>query len=435
MEIELIKEKVSGKQIVLFGCGNLGKKVHKYFSINKINVTAIIDNDNGKWGKRFYGKKIDSPTSVVEKFTDAYFIVANVNHWEDIQVQLIALGVSKDRIFIVEEANLELTTILQGKYSTENRYFIFDTPIPISFKGFMKYIGFSVLDVFYRCRMNIFYPKIEQRKKYKVSICAMFKNEGFYLKEWIEFHKIIGVEHFYLYNNFSDDNYLEVLQPYIASKLVTLIDWPIPQGQIQAYENCFEKYSEESQWIGMIDIDEFVVPIKYENIYTFLKPFEKKRGSVLIYWKNFGTNGLITRDYKKNLVIEDFTLCWRKHANIGKCFVNTNFIPDISKQYCVHHEAWTSSNGKLFPPVNCFDHIAIFNKYNIVKSQKMPIQINHYLVKSLEEFEMKNSKGDSFFKNHSGKKIYLTYEKYNTSVDYNAYKFLMQLKQRIYENF
>lgn len=65
----------------------------------------------------------------------------------------------------------------------------------------------------------------------------------------------------------------------------------------------------------------------------------------------------------------------------------------------------------------------------------MPIQINHYLVKSLEEFEMKNSKGDSFFKNHSGKQKYLTYEKHNTSVDYNAYKFLMQLKQNIHQNY
>lgn len=48
---------------------------------------------------------------------------------------------------------------------------------------------------------------------------------------------------------------------------------------------------------------------------------------------------------------------------------------------------------------------------------------------------MKNSKGDSFFKNHSGKQKYLTYEKHNTSVDYNAYKFLMQLKQNIHQNY
>jgi hypothetical protein len=435
MEIESIKAQVKEKQTVLFGCGNLGKKAYKYFSKNKISIKAVVDNDKRKWGGKFCGKKIENPVAVIEKFTDAYFLIANVNHAKDIQKQLIGLGISKDKIFIVEEANLDFAVILQGRYLIENKHFIFDRPMPISMKGFIEYIGFSVLDIYHRCRMNIFCPKTEQSKKYRVAICAMFKNEGFYLKEWIEFHKIVGIEHFYLYNNFSDDNYLEILQPYIISNLVTLIDWPVPQGQIPAYTDCFEKYSGESQWIGMIDIDEFIVPVKYENIYTFLKPFEKKRGSVLIYWKNFGTNGFITRDYRKNLVIEDFTVCWRKHVNIGKCFINTNFTPAISKQYLVHHEAWTSRNGKIFPPVNCDDHIAIFNKYNIIKSQVMPIQINHYLVKSLEEFEMKNSKGDSFFKNHSGKQKYLTYEKHNTSVDYNAYKFLMQLKQNIHQNY
>ncbi len=41
--------------------------------------------------------------------------------------------------------------------------------------------------------------KIEQRKcKFNVSLCAIFKDEADYLKEWIEFHRIVGVEHFYM---------------------------------------------------------------------------------------------------------------------------------------------------------------------------------------------------------------------------------------------
>ncbi len=34
-----------------------------------------------------------------------------------------------------------------------------------------------------------------------MSLCAIFKDEADYLREWIEFHRIVGVEHFYLYNN------------------------------------------------------------------------------------------------------------------------------------------------------------------------------------------------------------------------------------------
>ncbi|KIC71464.1 hypothetical protein DB44_DM00010, partial [Candidatus Protochlamydia amoebophila] len=31
---------------------------------------------------------------------------------------------------------------------------------------------------------------------YDLSVCAIFKNEAPYLKEWIEYHRLIGVKHF-----------------------------------------------------------------------------------------------------------------------------------------------------------------------------------------------------------------------------------------------
>ena len=43
----------------------------------------------------------------------------------------------------------------------------------------------------------------------------MFRNEAAYLKEWIEYHHLAGVEHFWLYNNNSTDQWQDVLQPYI----------------------------------------------------------------------------------------------------------------------------------------------------------------------------------------------------------------------------
>ena len=62
-----------------------------------------------------------------------------------------------------------------------------------------------------RCRRK----RLIKDKKYYISICAIFKNEGHNLKEWIEYHKLIGIDHIYLYNNFSDDNYHETLLQYM----------------------------------------------------------------------------------------------------------------------------------------------------------------------------------------------------------------------------
>ena len=35
-----------------------------------------------------------------------------------------------------------------------------------------------------------------------LAIAAIMKNEGLYLKEWLDFHILVGVDKFYLYDNF-----------------------------------------------------------------------------------------------------------------------------------------------------------------------------------------------------------------------------------------
>lgn len=42
--------------------------------------------------------------------------------------------------------------------------------------------------------------------KHEIAIVAIAKNEGLYLKEWIEYHKLVGVTKIYFYDNESEDN-------------------------------------------------------------------------------------------------------------------------------------------------------------------------------------------------------------------------------------
>ena len=44
-----------------------------------------------------------------------------------------------------------------------------------------------------------------------LSICAVYRDEAPYLREWVEFHRLVGVERFFLYNNDSVDEHREVL--------------------------------------------------------------------------------------------------------------------------------------------------------------------------------------------------------------------------------
>jgi GT2 family glycosyltransferase len=46
------------------------------------------------------------------------------------------------------------------------------------------------------------------------------------LREWIEFHRLQGVERFYLYDNGSTDDTEEVVRPYVEEGIAELVPWP-----------------------------------------------------------------------------------------------------------------------------------------------------------------------------------------------------------------
>ncbi len=55
----------------------------------------------------------------------------------------------------------------------------------------------------------------------RLAICAIFKNEAPWLKEWITYHhSALGVNTFYLYNNDSTDSFKETLQPFVDQGIV-----------------------------------------------------------------------------------------------------------------------------------------------------------------------------------------------------------------------
>src|SRR3989338_10230517 len=110
--------------------------------------------------------------------------------------------------------------------------------------------------------------------QYSLAICSMFKNEAPWLKEWITYHhNVLKVDHFYLYNNDSTDDFATVLQPFIDQGLVELINWPsndlhqsftkfLPPddahwapSQLAAYDDCLKNRAlGKARWVAVIDI-------------------------------------------------------------------------------------------------------------------------------------------------------------------------------------
>lgn len=158
----------------------------------------------------------------------------------------------------------------------------------------LKFIFLLVCSIFISA-----YP-LSAQYRHEIALTAIFQDEAPYIKEWIEYYKLLGVEHFYLYNNLSDDNYLEVLSPYISNGEVELIEWNYPSKkisdwdpiQIAAYADAVNRSKDIVKWLVVVDMDEFIVPIKADTLNKFLRPFEtnKNIGGVCIQWVLFGTS-------------------------------------------------------------------------------------------------------------------------------------------------
>jgi hypothetical protein len=265
--------------------------------------------------------------------------------------------------------------------------------------------------------------------KYEVSVCLIFKNEARYLREWIEYHLLIGVDHFYLYNNFSDDNYSEILAPYIQQGLVTLTEYPHQYAQVQAYEDCYRRFHDESHWIGYIDADEFVNIVAYNDIKQLLNKYSNMPG-LFLNWKMFGTSGYLKED--GSLVVERYTASWPWLCHVGKTFINNNYN---FRKIAVHFHRAKYLGFPLYP-VN-LDYVAVPYCESLVSlSLEKKAYLNHYWSKSYEQYVYKDYvKGDVEKKENEAIKHrsdrFAAHELYNRSRDYSIQRWLVLLKNRM----
>lgn len=171
----------------------------------------------------------------------------------------------------------------------------------------------------------------------------MFKNEGNYLKEWVEYHRLAGVDHFYLYDNGSTDNSLEVLQPYIQAGLVDVTSWPTAPGksylpdQMNATKDGLRRAKGVSRWAAMIDIDEFILPMKEKSIPNCLNKYFASASGIYVNWRHFGTSGVTIP--KGEPILFKLTGCsLPNHPEnaIGKSIVRPDHV-DVDKAFYIHH--------------------------------------------------------------------------------------------------
>lgn len=220
--------------------------------------------------------------------------------------------------------------------------------------------------------------------KYRILICAILKDETPYLIEWIEHHLKIGIEHFVLYDNNSAIPAKQTLDAYVKKGIVEVFDCKITNTpQLKVYTNCLYSMHDDTDWIAFIDIDEFIVLKKHNDIHSFLWDYKNFAG-VCLNWLIYSANNHVSRP--EGLVMQNYT------EPTPPNFTANSHVKSIVRPRYVN--IMDSSHFARYAKNYC----AVNEKYELVSRAHSPFsndiaQINHYFTKSFEEWLDKIGRG------------------------------------------
>lgn len=199
---------------------------------------------------------------------------------------------------------------------------------------------------------------------YYLTVGAIFKNESHSLREWIEHYLFHGVEHIYLINDASTDNYKEILNPYIEKGQLTLYNANWDRHKLRQscmYGHYILPHLKETQWLLMVDLDEFMWSPRAIDLRILLKHMEGLC-QIQVEHTLFGSNG---HKEQPSSIVTGFTRRSidqpSQNPGLRKYFVNSNFPISYLN---IHHATQTNKEDELHNFKCLGPEYFILNHYN-----------------------------------------------------------------------
>jgi hypothetical protein len=245
----------------------------------------------------------------------------------------------------------------------------------------------------------------------RVGIAAVVRQEARYLKEWIAYHQAVGITDFFIADDGGDDGTSDLLRSMADAKLIVRVEFDRAKGgspQLSAYRHILRHYGCRVHWLAFIDADEFICQrsgVKVPQV-LFEVDAHPSIGAIAMNWAVYGSSGHLTAS--DDLVVGRFDRrAPQAHAvNMHyKSIAKTHAIREIgaNPHYLELADGYRYAHA---------DGSAMTDGVGRGLSSRVvwgPLRLNHYVIKSLEEFKVKQARGrattsskrpDQFFAAH-----------------------------------
>lgn len=221
------------------------------------------------------------------------------------------------------------------------------------------------------------------------TVCAIMKNEGPYILEWVAYYRMIGFDHIVIYSNDTNDGSTYILDRLAERGVVDHRNQETSENaapQISAYQDALAKC--QTRWICYLDADEFLLLKKDNSISEYVGRFGSDTSAIGINWRLFGSSGHLK--VQPGLVIERFQQASKwdapKNQHI-KTIAKVEAILAPNVHSCrIRSGMYVNSSG---------EETSVIRDGFIAPVRTEFAQVNHYVVKSRQEFGDKISRGNA----------------------------------------
>lgn len=244
----------------------------------------------------------------------------------------------------------------------------------------------------------------------RITAVTCVKNEGPFLLEWIAFHQLIGVTDFLFYSNDCTDGTDRLLEGLADLGLVRHLPNPA-EGRNYQMEALKDARSQDSvanaDWVWVADVDEF--PNIHVGDHSFAALIEAcgNPQAISLNFQFFANDGVDA--FEDIPVISQFTRSHNPDLWCGEAAIEVKSLVrnDFPLQYFGAHRPffksglkkakrpiWTDGSGRIVP----HRFLVAANPRRIRRfpaaGARTHATLNHYALRSLDSYLVKNDRGD-----------------------------------------